>query len=334
MSQMNSKNRMHDLLDEPPWDEELLRKYYFQNFRETREFVQMKHPGSLVYTSLESIRLSLDVFLNAVADMISSINSFKGKSARPGFWNRPYRQFVEELEIAIQRGIASSAMCAMALVDHTREFSKSYTIPEYDSKINHYFSESKEHRFIHSLRRYITHIKLTKANWVVTQSNEGRNVFFLFRQMELFQWDGWNSLARVYIHEHPEGINVEELFEHYSSAVIEFHNWLRTAVMDSYGSQISDYLQYQRLMNRFDHQSHWNALLKQVFIPKKLDPYIYLDRYLTKQELESVLSLPHRSKEQVDRIIELVDEYRACTEEIRNLVYIFFNVKEGNNTLH
>lgn len=326
MSQMNSKNRIHDLLGEPPWDEELLRKYYFQNFRETREFIQMKHPGSLVYTSLKSIRLSLDVFLNAVADLISSINRFKGESAKPGFWNRPYRQFVEELEIAIQRGIASSAMCAMALVDHTREFSKSHTIPDYDSQIKHYFSERKEHRFIHSLRRYITHIKLTKANWVVTHSNEGRNVFFLFSQMELFQWDDWNLLAREYIHEHPEGINVEELFEHYSSTVIEFHNWLRSAVMDSYSTQISDYLKYQRLMKRFESQSYWNLLLKQVFIPKKLDPYIYLDRYLTKQELESVLCLPHRSKEQVDRIIELVDEYRACTEEIRNLVYIFFNV--------
>jgi hypothetical protein len=326
MSQMNSKNRIHVLLGEPPWDEELLKKYYFQNFRETREFVQMKHPGASVYSSLESIRLSLDVFLNAVADLISSINRFKGESARPGFWNRPYRQFVEKLEITIQRGIASSEMCAMALVDHTREFSKSYPIPDYDSKINHYFIESKEHRFIHSLRRYITHVKHTKAQGGVTESNESRNAFFFFSQKELFQWDSWNSLARVYIQEHPEGINVEELFEHYSSTVIEFHNWLRSAVMDRYGTQISGYLKYQRLMKRFESQSYWNLLLKQVFIPKKLDPYIYLDRYLTKQELESVLSLPHRSKEQVDRIIDLVDEYGACTEEIRNLVYRFFNV--------
>jgi hypothetical protein len=279
-----------------------------------------------VYSSLESIRLSLDVFLNAVADLISSINRFKGESARPGFWNRPYRQFVEELEITIQRGIASSAMCAIALVDHTRRFSSNYTIPCYESKKNHYSIYNKEHQFIQSLRVYVSHVKLAQANWILKHSDEGRNLFFLFRQMDLLKWNEWKPLAKSYIDEHSEGINVEELFEHYSSIVIEFHNWLRSAVMDSYGTQISDYLHYQRLMNGFDHQSHWNTLLKQVFIPKKLDPYIYLDRYLTKQELESVLSLPHRSKEQVDRIIELVDEYGACTEEIRNSVYIFFNV--------
>ena len=289
----------------------------------------MKHPGSPVYTSLESIRLSLDIFLNAVTDLISSINRFKGESARPGFWNKPYRQFVEELEVAIQRGIASSTMCSMALVDHTREFSKSYTIPAYDSKIHHYFNESKEHRFIHSLRRYITHVKITKANWLVTDSQEGRKVFFLFGQSELLKWSDWHSLAREYIYEQPKGINVEELFENYSSTVMEFHNWLRGAVMDSYGAEISDYLHYQKLMKRFAFQSYWNFLLKQAFIPKNVDPYMYLDRYLTKQELESVFSFPHRSKEQVDRIIELVDEYGACTEEIRNLVYRFFSIKKS-----
>lgn len=241
---MNSKNRIHDLLADPPWDEDILRTYYFQNFRETREYVQMKHPGALVYSSLESIRLSLDVFLNAVGDLISSINRFKGESARPGFWNRPYRQFVEELEITIQRGIASSAMCAIALVDHTRRFSNTYTIPGYESKKKHYFVNNKEHQFIQSLRVYVSHVKLAQANWVIKHSDEGRNIFFLFRQMDLLKWNEWKPLAKLYIDEHPEGINVEELFEHYSSIVIEFHNWLRSAVMDRYGTQISDYLHY------------------------------------------------------------------------------------------
>jgi hypothetical protein len=332
MTPTNSKNEIPNLLGTPPWDEELLRKCYFQNFTETREYIQMKHPGVPVYTSLKSIRLSLDVFLNAVSDLISSINRFKGESARPEFWHRPYRSFVEELEVAIQRGIASSAMCSMALVDHTREFSKIYTIPDYDIKLNHYFNASKEHRFIHSLRRYITHIKLTKANWMITHSYEDREepqAFFFFRQTDLLKWTDWHSLAKVYIDEHPEGINVEELFKHYSSTVKEFHNWLRSSVMDSYGTHISDYLRYQNLMKRFEFQSYWNFLLKQAFIPKNVDPYMYLDRYLTKQELESVFSFPQRSKEQVDRIIELVDEYGACTEEIRNLVYRFFSIKKS-----
>jgi hypothetical protein len=104
---------------------------------------------------------------------------------------------------------------------------------------------------------------------------------------------------------------------------------LRSAVLVGYGEHISDYLRYRRILNRFASESTWTSLLEQVFIPKKLDPYMYLDRYLTKQELEEVLSLPPRSKEQVDRIIQLIDEYGACTEEIRKRVYEFFNVKES-----
>lgn len=326
---MNSKTGIHELLGDPPWDEEILRKCYFRNFTETREFIQDKHPGTSVYANLESIRLSLEIFLNAEADLISSINRFKGESDRPGFWDRPSRQHVESLEISIQRGIASSAMCAMALKDHSLKFSAEFPIIEYDNMKNHYFIDNEEHCFVQCLRNYISHFKITRANWTVTHSlvGDGRKVSFIFSYNDLLKWNKWRSLAKLYIKKHPKGINVEELFEHYSTTVSEFHNWLRSAIMNKYGDEISDYLRYLRLMNRFASQSHWNILISQVFIPKKIDPYMYLDRYVTRQELENVLSLPHRSKEQVDCIIELVDEYNACTEEIRNLVYEFFNVK-------
>lgn len=326
---MNSKTGIHELLGDPPWDEESLRKSYFRNFPETRKFIQDKHPGTSVYAKLESIRLSFEIFLNAEADLISSINRFKGESDRPGFWDRPSRQHVENLEISIQRGIASSAMCAMALVTHSRNFNADFQFLEYNNMINHYFIGNEEHRFIQSLRNYISHFKITRANWTVTQSlvGGGRNVSFILSYNDLLKWNKWHSLAKSYIKKHPQGIKAEELFEHYSTSVTEFHNWLRTATMDKYGEEISDYLRYLRLMNRFASQSHWNLLISQVFIPKKIDPYMYLDRYITRQELDKVLSLPHRSKEQVDCIIELVDEYNACTEEIRNLVYEFFNVK-------
>ena len=328
---MNSKNKIREILGDPPWDEELLRKCYAQSFLETREFIQNRHPGAQVYASLDSMRLSVDIFLNAVSDLISSINRFKGEEAIPGFWDRPYRQSVEDLEIAIQRGIASSAMCAMALVDHTRKFNKNYPIREYESKKNNYFENNEEHRFIHSLRVYISHVKISKANWIVSLSmaGKGRKVSFLLSQTDLLKWDRWTEAAMAYIKNSPKGVDIEALFERYTNIVIEFHSWLLSTIMDNYGEDISDYLKYLRLMHRFESQSHWNILIRQVFIPKNIDPYMYLNRYLTRQELEKVLSLPHRSKEQIDLIIALIDEYDACTEEIRDLVYRLFKVKEN-----
>ncbi len=51
--------------------------------------------------------------------------------------------------------------------------------------------------------------------------------------------------------------------------------------------------------------------------PGRLGGYDYLLRYLTDDELERVYSLPMRSKEQVDLIIKILDDYGACNDDLR-----------------
>jgi len=40
----------------------------------------------------------------------------------------------------------------------------------------------------------------------------------------------------------------------------------------------------------------------------------HLQKYLTLEELKEIDALPHRSKQQIDRI-EIVDEYGTCDDE-------------------
>src|SRR3990172_7010290 len=187
---MNFNKNITELGD-PPWNEDELRRSYFQNVSYTHEVVRSKHPGAPIYAALESIRLSHDVFQNSVEDLIASINKFKGESSRIGFWNRPSRQLFDELVLSIQRGIVSSAMCAMALVDHTRDFLKEFEVSDYENKIEKEFKNNHQHKFVHSLRRYITHVKITKAHWNIKHAREGRSVFFLLSQADLLEWSDW-----------------------------------------------------------------------------------------------------------------------------------------------
>jgi hypothetical protein len=71
-------------------------------------------------------------------------------------------------------------------------------------------------------------------------------------------------------------------------------------------------------------RSEWNAFFRQVVLQSKLDPYQYLDQFLTSEELNEVNQLPFKSKLQVDRIISLMDEYDACDNELRAVVYEAF----------
>ncbi len=92
------------------------------------------------------------------------------------------------------------------------------------------------------------------------------------------------------------------------------------------GPCVSDYLRCRRRLKAVTARATWNIILKQVLIAGKRDPYPYLERYLNSNEIDEVLQLPARSRRQVDRIIEIVDEYGACDDELRETAYEAFGV--------
>lgn len=311
----------------PPWTKEQIRYSVFESFTKAGETAKQL-PGAKIFHEIESLQFSLNIFIDATEDLITSINIFKGEEEKPNFWDRPQRQQFDKFERKINRGIFSSITAAMALVDHSRKFSEKYPVESYQNKIDELFSNNKQHKFIHSLRRYLSHVKMTKANWKIKTSREGRSVFFLLNQDELLKWNDWSSLAKQYINDHPEGVNVESLFEEYSKSVRGFHSWLKSQVWELHSRNLSEFLFYSRAIKGVSAHSQWNLLIQQAFIPKGLNPYMYLDRYLTPSEIEEVYTLKYRSKEQVNRIIEIVDEYKICDEELREHIYFFFKINK------
>ncbi|EIJ33965.1 hypothetical protein [Thiothrix nivea] len=61
-----------------------------------------------------------------------------------------------------------------------------------------------------------------------------------------------------------------------------------------------------------------NKTLKRIL---SQDPYIYLSQYLTNKQLEELLSYEYKSKEQIDRLIEMIDITGACDASLRAKAY-------------
>lgn len=325
--QQSIPNENESILGPLPWEKSHLRKCYFRDSQKTQNEIE-RLPGGRLFNEMKSLRLSLNMFLNAADDLISSINKFKSESSHPDLWYKPNRLFADKIELSIQRGIISSAMCALALVDHSRRFNKKYPVDGYTLKVKEHFHNNERHRFIHSLRRYITHAKFTKANWLIEHSKHGRSVYFFISKKEILEFNGWNSQAKSFIMSHDRGINVEELFKSYCNEVKNFHNWLRVSLFNMYGDIITEYLRYFRTIKGFGVESFWSMMIHQVIPQRDVDPYIYLDQYLSEDEIEDVLSYPFRSKEQVDRIIELLDVYKICDDSLRMDIYRVCRIKE------
>lgn len=322
---MNSANDTTIWTTERPWTKEQIKVSSFRDSQLTLKTIDAL-PGGLIASDLEGMRLSLAIFLDATYDLLSSINLFKSESERPNFWDRTRKTGYEQLVICIQRGIFSATMAAMALVDHSRAFTKKYPIALYDDKVKECFSDDPLHRFLQQFRNFLTHLRITKSNWVIKHDKHGRSVFFFLSQDDLKKWNNWDAPSKTYIATNPEGVNVEQLFEEYSKRIKLFHDWLRSQVWQNHSDKLKEFYDCKKAYNAINAQCSWNMLIKQAFLPKNIDPYMYLDKYLTSSEIEEILSYPFKSKRQVDRIIEMVDEYDACNEEIRQSVYKLFGV--------
>ena len=308
----------------PPWSKEELKKAYFSDFIYTRESIK-KHPGYLAHSSLQDIALSLGIFCDSVSNLLESVQTFRSESHSGKFWTRPVRSRLDELELRVRRGVFASATSAMALVDCSRIISHHFTIPEYQEKINAYFGNNYEHQFIQCLRNYVCHCRMIKANWHISWPNKVRCCQFLLKKNELLLYKKWGQLSKKYIKNHPDGIDVETLFHDYRMRVEEFHQWFHDQIVKVSEPPLSEYRRYEQMLNQFSVRSEYNILLRTV-IDRKLDPYTYLDDFLTEAEKEKILKLPMRSPEQVDKIIEILDEYQACDAEIKEMTYKAFAV--------
>ena len=81
-----------------------------------------------------------------------------------------------------------------------------------------------------------------------------------------------------------------------------------------------------KALNAEGSRSLWRIILSEG-IKRGIDPYEYLQGYLTPSELQRVQDLPQHCKEQIDLMISIADEYSACDDEIKSLVYRLFGVK-------
>jgi hypothetical protein len=322
---MDNLNRLSTfLLGQQPWTKESLKKAYFRDFIRTREAIK-EHSGYMHHAELSNLRLSFDIFSDAVASLFDSIDTFKSEENTEGFWFPVNRARIAQLELAIRRGMFSATISAMALVDMSRNAIKKIPIDDYQEKIKEVFLDNPEHHFVQELRNYICHNEMVRANWQVSYPSGGRKTIrFIVYSRDLLAWKNWNALSRKFISD-SEPIDIEKVFTSYREQVARFQKWFQQKIELAGGASLKEYREFEQFLNGIDAQCCWNLILSQA-IPQKIDPYKYLHQYLNKNELVEIYLLPKQSKVQVDRIIKLIDEYNACDDELRYKIYTLFGV--------
>ena len=111
---------------------------------------------------------------------------------------------------------------------------------------------------------------------------------------------------------------------------VAFYSGLRLSDADPL-AEVTDYRRCWNAQRRRSARMTWNLFTSE-FLKRNIDPYAYLEHYLTPSELEAARLPPQRSREQVDFIIEAADEFSACDDNLRVAIYRVFAVPAGTTT--
>jgi len=310
-----------------PWSEQTLQEAYWRDFRKARESIK-EHPAHDLHERTLSLRAVLRMFNGAAQSFVSTRGQFQTEVHGGGLLHRNRRDHRQAFEEKFQEILYLFASAAMTLVDQSRALSKKVKLRGYTEHVSCSFRENPRHRFIQELRNDLIHVTLHRPSWNLRIAREGTQTtrFMLYPDQLRQRSKEWHQLAIEYLRQHPKGVDLGLLIQEYRLEVSQFQEWLQESVHTAAGEAIDDYLRCDRFFRAIESRCHWRLLLSQIVIPKSLDPYQYLNRYLTLTEFAEIEHLPHRSKDQVDRIIEFVDEYHACDAELRSLVYKAFGV--------
>jgi hypothetical protein len=122
-----------------------------------------------------------------------------------------------------------------------------------------------------------------------------------------------------------ETCDVTALLSGYSERLETFYGWMLTEIESHLPVEVRDYRACRHAV-KSRHGGLSYQFLIGLWMQAGADPYEYLPKHLTSEQLQKIETLPHRSPEQVDYIISCVDRDGLCDEHLRELVYRFFKV--------
>jgi hypothetical protein len=306
-----------------PWSHADIQTAIFKDCTDAREAIDETEGGRL-WRSIRELEESVYVLDTNISDLLDEISLFADRSKNPGFWRRGDGCEAERHTLEVKRKLSNCTSALMALVDHARNFTRVSPVPGYKDELTKHFSVLGLHDFLQCLRNYNTHWRIAQTNWSISygQNQRSRTTQFLVTKSELLAWNGWTAKAKSYIELVDESVDVYEVFSIYRSHVQKFYAWHTGAVLQRYYDTLQPYLEYKRLYEGINKKYHWNLIVSHV--PKTLNPLQYLAEYLPPQDVERVLALPHKSKQQADEVIGLLGMQNFCDDHLREKVYKLF----------
>ncbi|MGX5851027.1 hypothetical protein ACWGTO_28590 [Mesorhizobium sp. PL10] len=296
--------------------------------------VMTDHPGRKIWERYNSYLVSSRVFDRAFADLFKAIARFEEAVGRDIF-DRSNELELQDIEADVQKELFAATSAAHSLVDHSRRIQKIATLAGHDAKRVDCLGDDGLHDFVIALRTLLHHLHAVEAGWNITNDFErGKTAGFMLRRRALqsainqskasFTAEQHKGIQR-FMAAAPESIDVRAAFEEYQRRSGAFRSWFGEALRGDGLVALRDYERCIAENKKRSIRMMWNALVGN-WLNWKEPPRLYnhLPRYLTSDEIAELYALPLRSREQIDRLIDLVDREQACDDALRERIHRLF----------
>ena len=297
------------------------------------------HPGFKIWQRWKSYKSALAVFERSVRDLFDAIEGLADQMRTENLFSKQNQHRLDEGELRIHKELFAAGNAAHSLKDHASyRLQEVACVPGFKSKLVEYFGQDGLHDFVIALRTITHHIDVVEPGYNITRrfgANADEITFQLGRDelqavVESVKAESGkykiNKPGRDYLDNAPEKIDVRSTYQEYSQRARAFHAWFKGELEGQPPDELRD---FERCLNANQNnatRNWWRMLLVNWLRnwKKPLNPYEHLDKFLTPEQIDEIERLPRKSRQQVDKVIEFVDESGACDDEIRELAYELF----------
>lgn len=311
-----------------PWNRKQIMAAMTENFTEVQPSID-RIPGGKIWKDLIELDDTVWIFYTSISELIDEVCIFGERSKDPEFWNKRNEKTADHYTREVKRKLYYCTSSLMTLVDVARNFDTRHKIDGPGLKRAEIFNTPGLHSFLQDLRNFNTHWRIAEANWSINYDMEKgtRTAHFLIDKVDLLAWSSWSTNAKRYIQGLDESVDVYEVLTQYKKQAQKYYEWHKGAVIEQCAHALQQYLEYTKIHEGLRQYQKWNMILSRV--KSDTNPFEYLARFLTSSQIESVLSYPKHSEEQVDALIRAVDTYQICDNNIKVKLMKIFSVSVG-----
>lgn len=283
--------------------------------------------GGKLWTAIRHLDDTLWIFTTSTTELLDEISSFGERSKSIDFWHKTNEKNEERYAREVKRKLFYCTSALMTLVDISRNLGRKWPVDKSTEKRSEIFSTIGLHDFLQKLRNFSSHWRIAEADWVIKSKFETgeRTAHFVIRRKELLKWGDWGASARKYLEELDEDPDIQKLFSEYKKQAQQYYAWHKGAIINQYHSILRTYFEYNRTHEGLRQYLKWNMILSH--LPSNLNPYQYLAQYLSNTQIENILSYEHRSIEQIDAIIRMMDMRDFCDQQLKSKIIRVFGAK-------